>query len=145
MSRQRDVRLALKALVTSALPAARVTGFDVDAVRPARASAGGDVMGFPGDPEETGVDLSPLTYFYDHRFPIEIGAPAGGGDADEAIDAMMQSIGAAVQADRTLGGLCEWLDVSAAEVNDRAVEGAEALRWGQFDIIASYSTTNPLA
>lgn len=145
MSTRRDVTLAVKALVVAALPAARVTGFDTEAVRPQRQAPGGDVMGFPGDPEETGVDLSPLTYFYDHRFPIELAPPAGNADPDAAIDEMLVAIGVAVQADRTLGGLCEFLEVSSAEIHDRAAEGAEAIRWAEVGIIASYSTTNPLA
>lgn len=144
MSKRRDVMLALKALVTAAVPAARVRGFDGDASKPRQADPGGDVIGHPGDPGEPEVDLSPVAYTYEHEFPIEVGAPYGAGDPGAAIDAIMGAIGAAIAADRTLGGLCLFLEAVAPEEHDRKAEGADASRWAGFAIVATYTTDDPL-
>jgi hypothetical protein len=144
MSRRRDVTLALKALVMAAAPYARIRGFDGDASKARQADAGGDVIGHPGEPGDPEIDLSPLTYTYEHDFPIEVGAPLGAADPAAAIDAMMGAIGAAVAADRTLGGLCLFLEARAPDEYDRKADGAEPSRWAAFGIVATYSTTDPL-
>jgi hypothetical protein len=53
-------------------------------------------------------------------------------------------IGAAIAADRTLGGLCEYLDCGAAELGSREGEMVTGLNWASLPIIAEYSTNNPL-
>ncbi len=59
----------------------------------------------PGEPE---VTLSPLRYHYAHRAEIE--AVVQGTTRDAALDTLCASIGAALATDRTLGGLCDWVE-----------------------------------
>jgi hypothetical protein len=58
--------------------------------------------GEPGEPEGT---LSPLRYNYQHR--VEIEAVVQGAARDATVDIVCASIGAALAADRTLGGVCD--------------------------------------
>jgi hypothetical protein len=145
MSKRRDVLLAVKALVQGALPLAKVRGFDTDAKRPSQADPGGDVIGHPGDPGEPDIDLSPLTYNYEHAIPLEVGVRSGVADPDAELDVMLMAIGEAIDGDRTLGGLCSFVEAEAPEVNDRTTEGASSLRWAAVTIVAHYSTAGPLA
>lgn len=83
----------------SALPATALRG----EVFPERVPAEGLLIlrdGEPGDPE---VTLSPLAYHYQHRAEIE--AVLQGAARDIDFDALTASIGSALAADRTLGGL----------------------------------------
>lgn len=138
--KQFDVLLGVKALVMAALPGADVRGFDEDTTEPETIGAGGAVMGYPGDPGDPDVDMSPLAYNYDHEFPLEIAAidEAGGLSLVE----MIEALGAAVEADRFLGGLCSYLDITAPQFRDRSTERATP-NWADVSIIASYATSNP--
>lgn len=139
MSRRLDVLSALKALIAAALPNADVLGLDNDASPPARIYPGGRAIVRTGDPGEPDVDLCPLAYNYAHRVPVEVLAN------DEAmLDTMLVAIGNAVEADRTLGGLCDWLEPIAPETDEIAADNAAAQRGCELMIIASYVTTNPL-
>ena len=96
--------------------------------------------GKPGDPE---VTLSPLTYFYEHRADLEVVIQAGTG-RDSLFDALTASIGAALAADRTLGGLCDWVDAEAPEPVDLPIEGAAALKAAVITVVLHYATQDPL-
>ena len=63
-----------------------------------------------------------IGYHYQHRAEIE--AVVQGANRDAAFDTLTASIGAALAADRTLGGLCDWIE---AEVN-LPFEGAASLK-----------------
>lgn len=142
MTKSLQVLLAAKALVAAALPLANVRGFDGDAEKPERIGAGGCVVGTRSDPGDPEVDLSPLTYNYRHRIELEIAAEGGAGGAP--LDAMLLALGAAIQADRFLGGLCQWLDVEAAEMMDAGDDAVPSINWALVPLIAEYSTENPL-
>jgi hypothetical protein len=143
VTKQRDVLLAVKALVQAALPGAKLQGFDQDASKPDKiASPGGLVIGYPGDPGEPEVDLSPPAYNYRHEIPLDVAAANGVGG--EPLDIMVAAIGEAVAADRTLGGLCQYLDCAAAQLGSREGEMVTAVNWATPSIIAEYSTDNPL-
>ncbi len=96
--------------------------------------------GTPGEPE---VTLSPLRYHYQHRAEIE--AVVQGASRDAAFDSLCASIGAALAADRTLGGLCDWVEAEAPEPVDMAVEGAASLKAAVIPVILHYTTADPLA
>ena len=141
-SKREQVIDAVKALVASALPNADVKR-NLD--KPERIPPGGLVIVRDGDPGEPDVLLSPLTYVYEHRIPLEVAAfPSSTLSREEALDQMLSDIGAAVAADRTLGGLCEFLDVEAPTSDDLEIAGAPSGRWADAAVIASYSTINPL-
>lgn len=143
MTKQFQVLLALKALVQAALPSAKVLGFDADADKPTKIGVDGCVIADPGDPGDPEVDLSPPAYNYLHRIPVDVAAANGAGGAP--LDAMLETLGAAVAADRTLGGLCQYLDVSAPNRGSREGEAVSSVNWASFDFIADYSTSSPLA
>ena len=96
--------------------------------------------GEPGEPE---VTLSPLSYHYQHRAEIE--AVVQGADRDAAFDTLCASIGTAIAADRTLGGLCDWVEAEAPRPVDLPVEGAASLKAAVIPVILHYTTTDPLA
>lgn len=122
-----------------ALPAAALRGD----VLPERVPAAGLLIlrdGEPGDPE---VTLSPLRYHYQHRAEIE--AVVQGATRDTAFAALCASIGAAISADRTLGGLCDWVEAEAPRPVDLPVEGAASLKATVIPVVLHYSTADPLA
>ncbi|KPQ04619.1 MAG: hypothetical protein HLUCCA12_16650 [Rhodobacteraceae bacterium HLUCCA12] len=96
--------------------------------------------GEPGEPE---VTLSPLAYHYQHRAEIE--AVVQGPDRDVAFDTLTASIGSALAADRTLGGLCDWVEAEAPRPVDLPVEGAASLKAAVIPVVLHYSTADPLA
>jgi len=97
--------------------------------------------GQPGEPE---VTLSPLRYHYQHRAELEVVVQAGTGRAS-AFDDLIASIGAALEADRTLGGFCDWVEPEAPASVDLPVEGAAALKAAMITVVLHYTTTGPLA
>ena len=96
--------------------------------------------GKPGDPE---VTLSPLAYFYEHRAELEVVIQAGTG-RDTLFDTLTASIGTALVADRTLGGLCDWVEAEAPEPVDLPIEGAASLKAAVITIVLHYATSDPL-
>jgi len=123
----------------SALPATALRG----EVLPERVPAAGLLILHDGEPGEPGVTLSPLRYHYQHRADIE--AVVQGAARDAAFDILCSSIGAAIAADRTLGGLCDWIEAEAPRPVDLPIEGAAALKAAVITLVLHYTTTDPLA
>jgi hypothetical protein len=90
------------------------------------------------------VTLSPLRYHYQHRAEVEAVVQAGTG-RDIAFDALAAGVGAALAAERTLGGLCDWAEAEAPRPVDLAVDGASTLKAAVIPIVLHYSTSDPLA
>jgi hypothetical protein len=109
-------------------------------VLPERVPAAGLLILRDGDPGEPAVTLSPLTYHYQHRAEVE--AVVQGADA---FDALCVSIGPALEADRTLGGLCDWVEAEAPRPIDLAIDGAATLKAAVIAIVLHYSTSDTLA
>ncbi|MCV2448976.1 acyl-CoA transferase [Paracoccus sp. DMF] len=95
--------------------------------------------GEPGEPE---VTLSPVAYHYQHRAEVE--AVVQGADRDAAFDALCGSIGTTIAADRTLGGLCDWVEAEAPRPVDLPVEGAASLKAAVIPVILHYTTADSL-
>ena len=112
-------------------------------VLPERIPASGLIILRDGKPGEPEVTLSPLTYFYEHRAELEVVIQAGTG-RDTLFDAMAASIGAVLAADRTLGGLCDWVEAEAPEPVDLPIEGAAALKAAVITVVLHYATSDPL-
>ncbi|MBB3910839.1 hypothetical protein [Sphingomonas desiccabilis] len=145
MSKRLEVLAAVKALVQSALPHVKVIGLDGEDAAPMRVPPTGMVVVRSGDPGEPEVDLCPPVYHYTHRIPIEVSAYETTAESgEEIVDRMMGLIGGAVEANRTLGGLCDWLEPTGPNTDDIYTEAATPARGGDFDLVASYSTTSPL-
>ena len=116
------------------------------AVLPERIPAGGLLILRDGDPGTPEVTLSPLQYHYEHRAEVEVivqgKTPA---DRDAAFDILLADLATALPTDRTLGGLCDWVEAEAPQPVDLPVEGAEALKAAIVPVILTYSTADPLA
>lgn len=138
MSTRETILTALHARL-SALPATTLRG---DAL-PERVPAEGLLIlrdGEPGDPE---VTLSPLRYHYQHRAEIE--AVVQGANRDAAFAMLTANIGAVLAADRTLGGLCDWVEAEAPRPVDLPIDGAASLKAAMIPAVLHYSTIDPLA
>ena len=114
-----------------------------DAVLPERIPPAGLIILRDGQPGEPEVTLSPLRYHYQHRAEIE--AVVQGATRDAAFDTLCASIGAALAADRTLGGLCDWIEPEAPASIDLPIEGAAALKAAVITVVLHYTTPGPLA
>ena len=115
-----------------------------DGVLPERIPATGLIILRDGQPGEPEVTLSPLRFHYQHRAELEVVVQAGTGRAS-TFDDLITSIGAALDADRTLGGLCDWVEPEAPASVDLPVEGAAALKAAVITVVLHYTTTGPLA
>jgi hypothetical protein len=141
-SKREQVLDAVKALLSSALPTADVRR---NLAKPERIPPGGLVVVRDGDPGEPEVMLSPLTYLYTHRIPIELAAYETSSQLPEQVlDEMLGAIGVAVSGDRTLGGLCDFIEAQAPATDDVETAGARAGRWADAAIVAVYGTPDPL-
>jgi hypothetical protein len=114
------------------------------AVLPERIPAGGLLILRDGDPGTPEVTLSPPCYHYMHRAEIEAVVQAG-SNRDAAFDALVAGVGAALATDRTLGGLCDWVEAEAPEPVELPVEGAAGLKAAVIPIVLHYATSDPLA
>jgi len=114
-------------------------------VLPERVPAGGLVILRDGEPGEPEVTLSPLQYHYEHRAELEVVVQGKtSADRDAAFDALIAGIGAALAADRTLGGLCDWVEAEAPRPVDLPVEGGQALKAAIIPVTLHYSTADAL-
>ncbi len=128
-----------------ALLTATYAGGDVarNEAKPKAVNANGTVRMRDGDPGDPEIDLSPLTYNFAHRIPLEVAIPPG-DDQESALDTLLRPLGVAIRADRTLGGLCQYVDVEMPSTSQLETTGAEAVLWADFAIVASYATNDPL-
>ena len=113
-----------------------------DEVLPERIPTAGLIILRDGQPGEPEVTLSPLRYHYQHRAEIE--AVVQGANRDTGFDTLCASIGAALAADRTLGGLCDWVEAEAPQPVDLPVDGAASLKAAVIPVVLHYSTADPL-
>ena len=137
-SRREAVLAALHArLQTLATPVLR------GEVLPERIPSTGLIILRDGKPGEPEVTLSPLTYFYQHGAELEVVIQAGTG-RDALFDALTSNIGAVLTAERTLGGLCDWIEAEAPEPIDLPIEGAAALKAAVITVVLHYASSDPL-
>lgn len=138
--------------VLSALFAALFAGLDrgrsVDVVRgdvlPESVPPFGLVILRDGTPGEPDVTLSPLMYHYQHRAEVEIFVQEGDQSRTAAFDDLARRVGATIAADRTLGGLCDWVEAQAPEPSDLPVDGAAPIKAAVIVVTLHYSTPDPL-
>lgn len=141
-SKAERVLSALVAVLGHALPA------NVVLVRnealPARIPDAGWVCLRDGDPGQPEVLLSPLTWLYEHRAEIDIIVDPSDGQRDAAFDWLKRAVGTAIAADRTLGGLCDYVAAEAPAAVDLVLEG-HALKAATIIVVLHYATMDPLA
>jgi hypothetical protein len=145
MSKRLDVVKAVKELLKAAFPGFDVKGLDADAAFPDRIPPNGLIIVRNSDPGAPEVDLCPPTYNYEHPIKVEIaGYSSPTKTPAEVVDEILETIGTAVQANRMLAGLCSWLDTEAPAIDDFSTEGSRSVAMTELNIIAHYSTPNPL-
>lgn len=107
--------------------------------------AGGLLIQRDGEPGEPEILLSPLSYHFDHQVEWEILFQKAGG-AEDAADAQITALGTAIAADRTLGGLCDWVEAMRTRAYDVPIDDDRALpvRVDIVTVTLSYGTANPL-
>lgn len=115
-----------------------------DEVLPERIPPAGLIILRDGQPGEPEVTLSPLRYHYQHRTELEVIVQAANNRAT-AFDTLIASIGITLEADRTLGGLCDWVEAEAPASVDLHVEGGVSLKAAVITVVLHYTTTGPLA
>lgn len=140
MPTPRETILAALHTRLSALPATTLRG----EVMPERVPAAGLMILRDGSPGEPGVTLSPLAYHYQHRAELEVIVQSG-TERDSLFDALTAQIGTAIAADRTLGGLCDWVEPEAPEPVDLPVEAGAPLKAAVIPVVLHYSIADPLS
>jgi hypothetical protein len=140
-SKREQVLDAVVALITAAVPGAKV---ERNLAKPERIPSGGLVIIRDGDPGEPEVTLSPLTYVFSHRIPIEVAVHQASDPREQALDAILGRIGLEVAGNRTLWGLCDFLEAEAPATADVETAGAFPGRWADVTIVAVYGTPDPL-
>ena len=114
-----------------------------DEVLPERIPPAGLIILRDGQPGEPEVTLSPLRYHYQHRAELEVIVQTPGSRAT-AFDVLTTSLGTALAADRTLGGLCDWVEAEAPASVDLPVDGAVPLKAAVITVVLHYTTADPL-
>jgi hypothetical protein len=112
-------------------------------VYPERVPPAGLLILRDGDPGEPATTLSPLRYHYQHRAEVEAVVQAGAA-RDAAFDSVAAGVGIAISADRTLGGLCDWVEAEAPRPVDLPVERAAGLKAAVIPIVLHYASADPL-
>lgn len=115
-----------------------------DEVLPERIPTAGLIILRDGQPGEPEVTLSPLRYHYQHRAELEVVVQAPNGRAT-AFDTLIAAIGTTLEADRTLGSLCDWVEPEAPSSVDLPIDGAAAVKAAVITVVLHYTTTGPLA
>lgn len=141
-----------EAILAALADVVRVAGLTVSAgsarneVLPVKLPAGGYAIVFDGDPGEPEETFSPLRFHYEHVAEIDVVvAGASAAQRDAKFDALVAAIGAALVADRTLGGLVDYMQARAPVTDVDPVEGAEALKSATIPVVLHYATPDPLS
>ena len=114
-----------------------------DEVLPERIPPAGLIVLRDGQPGEPEVTMSPLRYHYQHRAELEVIVQTAGNSA-AAFDVLIAAVGTELAADRTLGGLCDWVEAEAPASVDLPVDGAVALKAAVITVVLHYTTADPL-
>jgi hypothetical protein len=142
-SKVEQVLGALKALLET-LPDAAV---ERNSVLPEKIPDGGLIIlrdGDPGEPEQALGGFG--NAYYQHTVEVEVYVEEGdAAERDAAFDDLLQQIGAALEADPTLGGLAFGLTFGRPEAAIEAVPGASALKTGTISVMLDYEAETPLS
>jgi hypothetical protein len=142
-SKAEQVLDALNALLET-VPGATI---DRNSVLPEKIPDGGLIIlrdGDPGEPEQALGGFG--SAYYQHAVEIEVYVEEGDAAArDAAFDALLQQIGAALEADPTLGGLAFGVTYGRPEPAIEAVVGAPAIKSATLTVTVDYESDAPLA
>lgn len=100
--------------------------------------------GDPPAPVET--FLSPVAFVYDEMVELQIVAQGSVASTTSVVDGIVASVGTALAAARTLGGLADDARaIEAPKITDKAIGGAQPLRIASVKIRIQWSVTDPLS
>lgn len=142
-SRRETVLSALHTRLRSAMASSSLT-VERGEVLPETIPRSGLVILRDGEPGEPEVTLSPLTYHFRHRAEVEVFVQSADGDNAARFDAVATAIGTLIVADRTLGGLCDWIESLGPEPADLPVAGGAIIKAALIPVVLHYSTSDPL-
>ena len=141
-SKPEQVLDAIKVLLNT-VPDAKV---ERNTAVPEKIPTGGLIVLRDGDPGEPETALGGFGgVYYSHNIEIELYIEDG--DAmirDAAFDTLVQSIGTALEADPTLGGLAFGMSYGRPDIDTEAVAGAAAIKTGTIIVVVEYETDSPL-
>jgi len=142
-SKTEQVLGALKAALET-IPDAVV---ERNSVLPEKIPDGGLIIlrdGDPGEPEQALGGFG--STYYQHAVEIEVYVEEGDPAArDAAFDALLQQIGAVLEADPTFGGLAFGLTFGRPEPVIEAIAGAPAIKSATLSVIIDYESNAPLS
>ncbi len=113
-------------------------------VLPERVPPEGMVNLRDGDPGDPDVTLSPRRYHFEHMAEIEVIVHVQ-NDRAVAFDMLLEALGLVLGTDKTLGGLCDWIEPEAPAPVDLPVAGGIAYKAAVIPVALHYTTTGPLA
>jgi len=142
-SKAEQVLEALKTLLET-VPG---TTIDRNSVLPEKIPAGGLIIVRDGDPGEPEQALGGFgSTYYQHAVEIEVYVEEGDAAArDAAFDTLLRQIGAALEADPTLGDLAFGLTYGRPEPAIEAIAGAPAIKSATLTVTIDYETSAPLS
>jgi hypothetical protein len=113
---------------------------------PEKVPAAGMVILRDGDSGEPEILLSPLLYLWQHQAEVEtVVQQAPADDATATLDDLLAEVGSALAADRTLGGLVDWIEWGAPRTRELAIDGAAGLKAAAVTVTLHYASSDPLA
>lgn len=135
----------LEALV-GAIGSAAPAGVKVlrNVVIPERIPAQGVIIvrdGVPGEPE---VLLSPPVYYYEHTAEVEIIVDLPPVQREAAFDTLKRAVGTGIALDRTLGGLCDYVEGQSPAPLMLPIDGGEGLKAATVPVVLFYGSPDPL-
>jgi hypothetical protein len=142
-SKAEQVPDALKALLET-VPGTQV---ERNSALPEKIPGGGLIIlrdGDPGEPEQALGGFG--STYYQHAVEIEVYVEEGDAEArDAAFDTLLQQIGAALEADPTVGGLAFGVTYGRPEPAIEAMAGAPAIKSATLIVTVEYQTETPLS
>lgn len=119
------------------------TVFQRNGILPNRLAAAGLAILRDGDPGEPEVSLSPLRYHYEHKALLEV-MVQNEANQDALLDSILVAIGEAIALDRTLGGLCDFVEPMAPNTDTVPIDGGEPVLAASVELCLYYATENPI-
>lgn len=129
-----------EALQAEAHPGVRV---ERNVTIPARIPEPGMIILRDGNPGEPDVLLG-MEYYYEHEAEVDIIVDLPPEYRDGRFDLLKQMVGTALAADRTLGGLCDYVDGDAPSPVLIQTEGAEGFKAATISVTLRYGSPDPL-
>ena len=81
------------------------------------------------------------------RMFAQLGCPVFDADSavrDSDLDTLLGAIGGVIAADRSLGGLAEWMESNAPAFIEEPIEGAPTVKMAQLSVMVRFATKDPL-